>query len=152
MSRHFACDVSRQRLNLMLDNVLVLSHCNMVHNTIKTAQICKVAMCKDVWPNLGCSLLNYVQLPSQLRVTISLSFSLSLKTLSLSRFSLSRSSLSRFCAKETPYLSLSKSLKVSQSPPMSQESRVGIISTKRTENDNCVYMTSHIGVLHCSFS
>lgn len=34
ISRHFACDVSRQRLNLMLDNVLVLSHCNRVHNII----------------------------------------------------------------------------------------------------------------------
>ena len=34
ISRHFACDVSRQRLNLMLDNVLVLSHCNRGHNII----------------------------------------------------------------------------------------------------------------------
>ena len=79
----------------MLDNVLVLSHCNMVHNTIKTAQICKVAMCKDVWPNLGCSLLNYVQLPSQLRVTISLSFSLSLSRPSLSQGFLCQGPLSQ---------------------------------------------------------
>ena len=69
--------------------------------------------------------------------------SLSLKTLSLKVFfvkvlSLMLPPLSRFCAKETPYLSLSKSFKVSQSPPMSQESRVGRNSIKRTENDKCV--------------
>lgn len=76
--------------------------------------------------------------------------SLSLKTLSLKVFfvkvlSLMLPPLSRFCAKETPYLSLSKSFKVSQSPPMSQESRVGRNSIKRTENDKCVcvYEKSH---------
>ena len=76
--------------------------------------------------------------------------SLSVKTLSLKVFfvkvlSLMLPPLSRFCAKETPYLSLSKSFKVSQSPPMSQESRVGRNSIKRTENDKCVcvYEKSH---------
>ena len=104
ISRHFACDVARQRLNLMLDNFLVLNHCNRVHSIIQTAQICKVTMCIDVWLNLGWSLLIFFKLQSHLRVCFQ-SFcwpftchiiSLSLSRPSLSRFSLSRSSLWRF--------------------------------------------------------
>lgn len=79
--------------------------------------------------------------------------SLSLKTLSLKVFfvkvlSLMLPPLSRFCAKETPYLSLSKSFKVSQSPPMSQESRVGRNSIKRTENDKCVCVWK-VSLVYC---
>ena len=117
-------------------------------------------MCKDVWLSLGCSLSNFSSCAhSSGCVFIALVGpspaipSLSLKTLSLKVFfvkvlSLMLPPLSRFCAKETPYLSLSKSFKVSQSPPMSQESRVGRNSIKRTENDKCVCVWK-VSLVYC---
>lgn len=141
ISRHFACDVSRQRLNLMLDNVLVLSHCNRVHNIIQTAQICKVTMCKDVWLNLGCSLSNFFKLRSQLRVCFySSCWPFTCYTISLSQDPLSQgflcqgplsdasSSLKVLCQGN----SISKSLKVIQG--FSKPSNVSRVKSRKKFN------------------